>query len=254
MAKGQAGNKVRTITCAGCGITVTRRMPPGRRYCSHHCYATSPKPVRRTGRTLTCEWCGGAFYVAAGRADEARFCELACQIQWQGRNKTIHRCKVCGGEFRWSPSRTASGNYNVTYCSQVCRNADPERRALLLVMNAQQQQLSPNRVERMGYGLLDQLGLPYERQVLFGGKFCVDATIPDARLVVQFDGDYWHDRKGTSIEARIRRRVALDHSQDAYIHACGWRVVRLWGSDLEENPAGCLSHLRALLSLPVEAR
>ena len=60
--------------------------------------------------------------------------------------------------------------------------------------------------------------------------------IPSARLVVQFDGDHWHDRNGTSNEARIRRRVALDRSQDRYVRACGWEVVRLWESDLRADP------------------
>ena len=251
MAKGTAGNKIRTITCAGCSTTVTRRMQPRTRYCSIACYRSSPRPQRRTGETRACAVCGGAFYVAASRpAHQGRFCSTACHDVHQGRGKTDHVCKVCSGAFRWSPSRTAGGNYNVTYCSLPCRNADPARRAQLLAMNEALQTGRTTRAEVAGYALLDSLGVDYQRQATFNGKFTPDALIPCARLIVQFDGDYWHDRAGTSTEPRILRRVALDRSQDSYVRACGWTVVRLWGSDLLADPVGCAEKVRTHLRPP----
>lgn len=110
-------------------------------------------------------------------------------------------------------------------------------------MNSAQQSISPTKPERIGYGLLDRLGVKYTPQAIFKGKFCVDAIVPSSRLVVQFDGDYWHGRKGTE-EARIAKRMNLDRSQDAYIRACGWRVLRLWESDLHRHPQACLRRLR----------
>lgn len=253
MAKGQAGYKVRTFTCDGCGAEVTKRCPPGSRYCSLPCYRSSPRPERRTGEDRTCERCGSSFYVPASRVakGEGRYCSLDCHNEHQGRNKTEHTCKTCGGTFRWSPSRSASGAYRITYCSLACRDADPERRAMLLSMNTRQQLGRTTKAERLGYALLDGLGVEYLRQPTFGGKFTPDAAIPSARLVVQFDGDYWHDRKGTSREARILRRVALDRSQDRYVRACGWEVVRLWESDLRGDPEGCAARVSQLARRPL---
>lgn len=205
-----------------------------------------------TGEHRTCAHCGGGFYVPASRVTkgEGEFCSLACHNTNQGRGKTEHVCKMCGETFRWSPSRVASGNYNPTYCSLPCRDADPARRERLVEMNAMQQSGRTTRAEVNGYALLDALGVDYLRQETFAGKFIPDATIPSARLVVQFDGDYWHDRKGTSTETRIRRRVRLDQSQDAYIRACGWDVLRLWETDLRDDPEGCADLLRQRLHLP----
>lgn len=252
MAKGLEGNRVRTIICAGCGETVTRRARPDQRYCSLACYRSAPKPGRRTGEDRLCTQCGEEFYVPRGRVlkGEGDFCSLACHNAHQGRNRTDHRCKICDGAFTWSPSRTASGNYNVTYCSLACRDRDPERLAHLAAMQARQQLKRTNKVEMAGYALLDGLGVQYERQAPFKDKFIPDATIPLALLVVQFDGDYWHDRKGTSTEDRIRRRVNLDQSQDAYIRACGWQVVRLWESDLKSDMDGCTEKVRQHLRPP----
>lgn len=122
---------------------------------------------------------------------------------------------------------------------------------MLLRMNTAQQSGRTTRAERAGYALLDSLGVGYRRQVVFGGKFTPDAVVPAARLVLQFDGDYWHDRAGTSTEPRILRRVALDRSQDAYIRSCGWEVLRLWESDLRNDPVGCAERISQLLHRPL---
>lgn len=126
MAKGRAGYKVRTFTCDGCGVEVTKRCPPGSRYCSLDCYRSSPRPERCTGEGRTCGRCGSAFYVPASRVakGEGLYCSLDCHNAAQGDGKTEHTCKTCGGAFRWSPSRSASGAYRITYCSLPCRDAD----------------------------------------------------------------------------------------------------------------------------------
>lgn len=224
------------FTCETCGIEAYGFRNRNKRWCSQACAAAA----RRTGEHRTCEHCGGTFYVPRGRAvEQTRFCSITCLNTWQGRHQTTHTCKTCGNTFKWSPSRSASGNYQITYCSLPCRDADPERAAQLIAMNQALQQRRTTKAETAGYALLDRLGVTYQRQASFNGKFTPDALIPAARLVVQFDGDYWHDRAGTSTEPRIRRRVALDRSQDAYVRACGWQVVRLWASDLATDPDGC---------------
>lgn len=228
--------KVRTIVCAGCHQTVTGRFRPNQRFCSAQCSSTSAKPARRTGQQVACELCGALVYIAASRVGKTQhnFCSLEHQITWQGRNKDSYTCKVCGRAFRWSPSRKS---YNVTYCSLGCRDADPDRRAQLIEMNAAQQRGHQTAIERIGYALLDDMGLAYLPQHVIGGKFCVDAFLPEQGLVVQFNGDYWHGhpQKFPEPDARQRRRMRLDASQDAYMRACGYRVLRLWESDLHQH-------------------
>lgn len=250
VAKGLAGNKIRTIVCVGCGETVARRARPGTKYCSLACYRSGSRPARRTGVTRECEQCGATFYVPKSRVVEARFCGTACANDWQGRNKTEHVCTTCGERFRWSPSRSAGGQYNIKYCSITCRDQDPEYRAAVIASHARLLRGRVTGAEAAGYALLDSLSVQYDRQAVFNGKFTPDALVSEAMLVIQFDGDYWHDRKGTSTEARIRRRVALDRSQDAYIRACGWRVLRLWESDLLNDLAGCAEKVRQHLRPP----
>ena len=241
--------KVRTITCDGCGNVVTKRLRPKARFCSHECYARSPKPSRKTGQLKVCKRCDSEFYVPKSRVEkgEGSYCSLDCWNQDQGNGKTEHQCETCKATFRWSPSRSESGKYNIRYCSLACRDADPSRKQMLLEMNQNQQSGKMTRIERVGYSLLDQLNVEYLPQANFANKFTPDAVIESSKLVIQFDGDYWHDKSGKNVEPRIVRRVALDKSQDKYINSCGWTVLRLWESDLMSNPDKCKELIIAAL-------
>lgn len=227
-----------TRECRGCG---SRFVPPAptQVYCNRACYLRQPRPNRRTGADALCAECGAQFYLPKHQAQRGphHCCSVPCQVAFQARHRPTHTCETCGLEFR--RSRSLGGRF----CSLQCRDASPAVRAALLAQNAGLQSGRRTSIEVIGYGLLDTLGVPYEPQALFRGKFTPDATVKVARLVVQFDGDYWHDRAGTSTEPRILRRVALDRSQDAYVRACGWSVLRLWGSDLQSDPDGCLARL-----------
>jgi very-short-patch-repair endonuclease len=247
--KGTLGYKIRTIVCAGCGQPASGHMRPNQRFCSHACYASSSKPWRRTGGAIRCEQCGGIFSVGGARLGQARFCSRGCADAWQGRNKLAYTCKVCGKGFRWSASRAKQAN--ITYCSLVCRDADPDRAARLREMNARQAALRPNGLERLCYTSLDTLGIPYDRQAMIAGKFCVDALFPASRLVVQFDGDYWHGNPARfpDPDARQSRRMKLDRSQDAYLTKAGYRVVRVWESHLKRHSEALLEPVRAALGL-----
>lgn len=239
--KGIASRKY--FQCEVCGVRTYSFKNKTKRFCGEECESLA----RRNGKTVPCAVCNAPVYVVKSRLGKPlHFCSGEHANLWQGRNKTKHICRICGQEFRWSPSRSKSKNYNIIYCSLSCRDADPERRLQLLKMNQTLQKTSTTRVEKRGYKLLDEINVPYERQALFANKFCVDAVFKRQKLVIQFDGDYWHGRKGI-LDKRVAKRVALDHSQDAYIAACGWKEIRLWESDLLSRPDWCQNRVIAAL-------
>ena len=244
---------VRTIICKGCHKEVTGRMHPEQEYCSHDCFATSPKPERRTGKEFPCAVCGKMIYIRAHQqGKEHYFCSTEHHNEWQGRNKTTHTCKVCKNSFQWSPSRTASGKFNILYCSIKCRDADPTRREMLLNMNIQQQTMKMSKIERIGYSILNEFRVDYFPQYLIGKKFLVDAFIPGNDLVIQFDGDYWHGNpeKFPCPEPKQIKRIHMDKSQDAYMVACGYRVFRFWEHIILKQPDHVREVLRTALALP----
>lgn len=250
MAKGKEGYKLRTITCVSCSKVVTDHMPANQRYCSLECYRNNGRPTRMTGEERPCEVCGDLTYVSASRLAKTKafFCSPSHANEWQGRNKDSFACKTCGTTFKWSPSRKAQTN--PTYCSVQCRDADPDRREQLIQMNVEQATKKTNKLEAAGYAILDEVGIPYRKQELLYGKFCVDAFYPESKTVVQFDGDYWHGHpvKFPKPDTRQTRRMWMDNAQDAYLKKAGCTVLRFWESDVKDNPKivkAAIEHIHA---------
>lgn len=98
----------------------------------------------------------------------------------------------------------------------------------------------PTSLEKLGYAILDDLAVKYERQVLIAGKFVVDAFLADVNIVVQWDGDYWHGFRAANdnapLQPRQAKRARLDKSQDAYMEACGYVVLRFWEHEVKKTP------------------
>lgn len=236
----KAQYKLRSFTCAGCGKFVEKRCPPDSRYCSPDCYRSSPRPRRKTGFFTACAQCGEEIYVQNSAKRERNFCSTSCHDAYQGRKKTVHVCKVCGAEFKWSPSRTKS--QNPTYCSIECRNKCPEWKAKAVIAGnlVQQHSKELSRLEKAGAEIVASLAVPFSEQVLIAGKFTVDAVLTGKNIVIQWDGDYWHgyraDNDNRTLDARQQKRVDLDRSQDAYMAKCGYRVLRFWEHEVFNQP------------------
>lgn len=106
-------------------------------------------------------------------------------------------------------------------------------------MRVDQQLLKPNKLELAGYSILNEMGVEYEPQSLVAGKFCVDAVIESQKIIIQFDGDYWHanPQKFPVPDERQKKRIALDKSQDAYLRKMGYIIIRIWEHEIKDTPA-----------------
>lgn len=228
--------KLRSFKCAGCEKDIEKRCPKKTTYCSLECYRSSERKWRKTGFNVKCANCQKEFYITKSAKRDRNFCSVACHNAYQGRLKSVHFCKICGSEFRWSPSRIKA--QNPTYCSIDCRNKCQEWKFNAVISgNIKQQSMKgPTSLEVAGYAILDSMGVDYERQVLIANKFTVDATISGKPIVIQWDGDYWHGYRevndNTPLDHRQAKRVRLDKSQDAYMRKIGYVVLRFWEHDV----------------------
>lgn len=87
-----------------------------------------------------------------------------------------------------------------------------------------------------------------------------DIVIPSARVCVFCDGDFWHGRRWSHLSqalaaransgywiAKIERNRTRDRAQTRKLRAGGWRVVRVWETDVLRNPDGIVEGIvRAL--------
>ena len=242
-------NAIRTFACKGCGISVTERRPPnGTKYCSLKCFRSSPRPQRKTGKEIICMQCGDKKYKENSHVGKAKFCSIECLNVFQGRNKIDFICKTCNAPFRWSPSRINTLGREPKYCSVKCRTVCPEwKRNAVVAGNLKQcNNKEPNRLEKAGAEILRNIGVEFQEQVLIENKFIVDTFIPKLKIVIQWDGDYWHGFKITNGELSQRqiKRMALDKSQDAYMRKCGYTVLRFWEHEVHGEPSKVYANIK----------
>ena len=80
-----------------------------------------------------------------------------------------------------------------------------------------------------------RLGVSFKRQVVVG-SFIADFVAPASRLVVEIDGDVYHQHRRSADEARERKLVRA-----------GYTVLRLPASLVERRLADAVALVRAAL-------
>lgn len=179
-------------------------------------------------------------------ADIARACGLAD-------TRALHRIMAVLG----IPRRTSSEATRLQWRDNDARRAatgerfrrwlqaHPETaRARSVRANLILQRTSPTSIERRLMKGLDAAAIAYVFQYSVGDKFLCDFGFPDARLIAECDGRYWH----SSAKQRAR-----DTSKDAYLRACGYTVLRLSDERIKSDLDGCVHAIR-LLTQPTRTR
>lgn len=240
----------RTFTCS-CGRTVTGKINKGEDYCLECFFRAHPNPSNpRTGLEVQCEWCANYVYLtlSASLIPGHTFCSREHSNEWLRKTKVVLICKACGKSRKESPSHAK--RYKVSYCSLKCRNSDPDLKLQLHQACLKQETAFESSVERLGFALLDSVGLEYVKQYSVKSKFLVDAMALKSKLALEFDGDYWHGNPVfyKSPDARQVRQMKRDIARDIYLTSCGYRVVRFWGSDLKHNGDIAKARLRSILA------
>jgi len=229
--------KMRRFKCLGCGEEVERRRSASKtQYCSLDCYRSSGRPNRKTGKAVNCAFCGKATYKPLYQLNHKNnFCSSHCANAYQGRNKVDFICKVCGNKFRWSASRLTTNN--PIYCSMDCRNADTEHMVNCGLTSTirQQKKRGLNKLELAGRLILRDMGLDFNEQILMFDKFLADVLIKGRKLIIQWDGEYWHQKP---------KRKALDNSQDAYLGKCGYTVLRITDEQIKNELGVVYANIR----------
>lgn len=117
---------------------------------------------------------------------------------------------------------------------------------------------SPERILRKG---LSARGLRYR---LHSRRLpgCPDIVFVSAKVAVFVDGDYWHGnqwklrghkslksqfsniRHRAYWEKKIERNMARDRKVSAALRKEGWKVIRVWESDIKTRPAWAVDRIQ----------
>lgn len=78
--------------------------------------------------------------------------------------------------------------------------------------------------------------IEYVEQYNLGDKFRLDFLLPEYGIVIECDGDYWHNLP------EVKRR---DKRKNAYIKACGYSLYRFWESEINADVEACVDIILA---------
>lgn len=247
--------------CGSCGKHCEARHS-GQKYCSVACHNAAMRRVYN----LTCQYCGQSF---SHRRANQQFCSILCRTQSQV-ERVSKECQHCGITYEVIPSWTDS-----KYCSQDCKYAHmrtirgdkhplkkpsavkvctfcgctyetkpsiaPRSRfcskqchGAWVVQNTK----ASTSIETRIAALLDDLGLAYQAQKPMAHFLC-DFVLRQFRLVIECDGDYWHQ-----LDA-VKQR---DQRKDAWLTSHGYTVLRLAEHKINGDIEWCRQQIIQLTS------
>lgn len=197
-----------------------------RRFCSNRCIGRA-KNAKAT-ISVQCHWCKKDFAMLrcqrrqAGqvRWGEPRlFCCAAHRTAWR-EQKFPKTCPHCKTDF--VVGRLASRQI---FCGNPCRMA------VLLGNN------SPSKIERRVGDSLIAAGLDVVPQFAINNRYFADFALPQLRIIVEVDGDYWHSLPKTQRNDKIKTELLQEQ---------GWDVHRLKECDLRSDWDGTLRPILGL--------
>ena len=150
-----------------------------------------------------------------GREDRRKILKLA----------SVEACEKSKGipltdEHRQKISATAKNTWN---------SISPEERARRIQRLTA---VGPSSLEKTICQVIDVIGIAYETQVVFaGGKYVADIYIPEKKLVIECNGNYWHN---------LPERIKRDRKFEAFLTRNGYKVLWLWQRDILKDPEQAL--------------
>lgn len=101
-------------------------------------------------------------------------------------------------------------------------------------------------IEKKIFSLLNKKKIYYQKHYNTFGK--PDIAIPSLKLAVFLDSDYWHGWNFPRWKHRLPKEYWQDKIENnrkrdrgnfAKLRQRGWKVIRLWGHQIDENPEKC---------------
>lgn len=87
---------------------------------------------------------------------------------------------------------------------------------------------------------LKRRGIVYEKQVPLCKVAIVDFYLPEFKIVIQCDGDYWHNKPGAQEK---------DKRQDLTLTYNGFNVYRFWEHEIDQDVSACIDTISGIKGL-----
>ena len=80
--------------------------------------------------------------------------------------------------------------------------------------------------------------------------YSIDIANPNKKICIEVDGDFWHanEERGFTLKYESQKRsLKNDKRKNCYLTDKGWRVIRIWESEINEDLDNALEKIKNLL-------
>jgi very-short-patch-repair endonuclease len=198
------------------------------------------RPSRCTGGENFCEECSKGFYVTFKRINKARFCSMNCYHTNRRKNNPL---------IGFKHSEISKEHYRNKIFTKTHRENLSRAAKNRIVSDKTKEKIRKNTIKQHLNGLFPQTNTIIERMmekemiaqgILFKhpfpfGRFVCDFAIPECKLIVECDGDYWHNRED------IKKK---DKAKNTYLKVSGWRILRFWEHEIKADVVKCVNTIK----------
>ena len=159
----------------------------------------SPKKIphnkgKRSFTELICEYCGNEYYKTGNNYKLSRFCSNKCKFTYYKEIKHKHT----------GMKRSILAKENMSKAIQKRLREHPE----LHINRILAQKGYETSTEKQTRKWLEGLGVEFKKQFSIG-KYFVDFYIPELKMIIEADGDYWHSNQSEDIKRDIEIKKKL---------------------------------------------
>jgi very-short-patch-repair endonuclease len=145
-----------------------------------------------------CKVCGNEI-IQIGKKKNKLYCSQECMSKGMIKHSNI-KCKKCGKKLEVGnyKNKTSLGA-DRKFCSQECYFSYKGKTSIELKLAE----------------LLSKIGIDYVEQFKVG-KYIVDFYIPEKNILIEADGNYWHDKKEKIGKRQIRDLFLIKQGYNLY--------------------------------------
>lgn len=215
-----------------------RKMPKGCGFKKGHKDFRTPEGIKemsrkkrlnpKKGKNINCIICDKEFYVQINNLNSRKYCSLKCRnVSMKGKIQTQEtiekRIKSLTGKKRSKSFCLKMSKLN-TGRKPDLKTRNKMRNSRLNYMELGIGKMFNTKPELKMKELLNKLGIEYifQKRII---NYMVDFYIPNKNLIIECDGNYWHNYPTGLEKDRIR---------DERLKLKGYQIIRFWESEINK--------------------
>lgn len=200
-----------------------------------------PKTYKRN-----CDYCGN-YYKGVGKY----FCGYYCckhSERWRGKMSKTHKGKPKSENHKQSIREASFGKKMPPRSEEWSKKQRKSHLGKKRTEETKKKQRewhinNPNRIfkdtkiELKMEEELKRRNINYEKQIPLCKIAIVDFYLPEHKIIIQCDGDYWHN---------LSEHKSKDKNQDKVLQENGFNVYRFWEHEINENVKMCVNKIKEI--------